>query len=118
MTTNRLFAFISICFGLLMIVGLMLTVTSVPASALAQTSHNLIPISTPQAPVTRVTDMRVIDYRPVMTVAKVYLSSPVSPPSQSDHRLTWYQSNTLSLDGYGFFHDPRVQVVDLPFTLK
>jgi hypothetical protein len=48
----------------------------------------------------------------------VYVSSPVTPPTHVGNQLTWYQANTQELEGYGFFHDPRLQVVHLPVVIK
>jgi hypothetical protein len=224
---KRILVPVTLSLGLLSALGFVLTFTRAPTPALAQSPDNTpvgvgnytpladLKPAAPQAAVTRLTDMRVMDYRPVMTVAYhitdtlvgslpnplnwyldnfdpnrlshltctwagggscsiqsnndikctgtltrfeaaysfyytptlyganlylgwsgatsfatdytitvsypdplVYVSSPVSPPVQSGHRLIWHQANTQELDGYGFFHDPRVQVIDLPVILK
>jgi len=233
MNTKRLLISFALSLDLLLALGLVLTLARAPAPALAQSPDStpasvsghmpgadFKPVSpvnpaAPQAAVTRVTDMRVIDYRPVMTVAYhitdtlagslpnpfnwyldnfdpnrlsnlaftwagdgscskqsnndinctgtitrfeaaysfyytptlyganlylgwsgandfatdytitvaypdplVYVSSPVSPPVQSGNQLIWHQANTQELEGYGFFHDPRLQVVLLPVVTK
>lgn len=213
MNTQRMLVSVALSLGLLLALGLVSTFAGAPAPALAQSPAGAA--AAPQAAVARVTDMRVLDYRPVMTVAYhitdtlvgslpnplnwnlhnfdpnrlsnltytwagggscskdsnndihctgtltrfevaysfyytptlyganlylgwsggtsfttdytitvsypdplIYVSSPVSTPVQSDHQLTWYQANTQELEGYGFFHDPRIQVVQIPLVIK
>ena len=217
MNTKCLLVSLVLSLGLLVALGLTLTIAHAPASALAQSPNAVTPgnPASPQAAVTRVTDMLVIDYRPVMTMAYhitdtlvgslpnplnwylnnfdpkrlsnltftwsgggscskqpnndikcmgiitrfeaaysfyytptlyganlylgwsgstdfatnytitvsypdplVYVSSLVTPPTHIGNQLTWYQANTQELEEYGFFHDPRIQVVQLPVVIK